>query len=301
MSELTDQAQSLEILATNLRVESALVRALDLLEGLPVAVFKGPLLTRRIYGDLRCRASADNDLWVPPEYVQETLARFLQAGYRPVAGLDAERSLQREGQIALWPDGDDRRVSVDLHAYPFRTTYFDVPSSLIEAHLEEAAIQGRTVRCFDLPLSFVHLVAHYVQHHFEPGLLADLGAAWNAWGKRLQARPDFVQLADRTCSMEAVEYALVGASRAGHVRVSAPPLTRRRARLCVRLCPPDRLPRSVVRKLCSVLLVAPHKLPQDVARAMLLEQDDLESRYGAGPRPWLIARHVAWTLRGGRG
>lgn len=293
--------EALEVLATNLRVEAALWRDLDVLGGLPVAVFKGPVLTRRIYGDLRRRASADNDLWVPPPYTQEAVARFLQRGYRPVAGLSAEAALRRDGQVALWPDGDDGAVSVDVHAHPFRGTYFDVPASLIEAHLEDVRVQGKPVRSFDMPLSFAHLVAHFVQHHFERSLLADIGAAWDAWGPQLGAESGFVELADRTCTLEAVEYALRGAGRLGHLRSSGLQQSRLRARLCAHFCPPESPPAPVVRKFFSVFLVAPHKLPRGVLKAVLLEQDDLESRYGAGSRPSLILRHIARTLRGAPG
>ena len=104
----------LERMATNLRMEDELLGVLTLLDSLPVVVFKGPLLTRLIYGDLRQRASADNDLWVAEPHIGQALARLLAHGYRATPGLDPEGALRRVGQVALFHP-EPRRPSVDLH------------------------------------------------------------------------------------------------------------------------------------------------------------------------------------------
>lgn len=126
-----------ERLATNLRVERALLDVLDLLPEFRVVVFKGGLLTRLIYGDLRKRASADNDLWIEEPDCSTALRRLLDAGFLPLPGIDPERAMRRNGQVALWPGGVMGEVSLDLHAEPFMAALFPVRIEDIRPHLIE--------------------------------------------------------------------------------------------------------------------------------------------------------------------
>ena len=280
-----------ERLATNLRVERALLEVLDVLSGLRVVVFKGGLLTRLIYGDLRKRASADNDLWIEEPECSQALERLLLAGYRALPGIEPRAALRRYGQVALWPGGDLDEVSLDLHAEPFMGALFRVRSEELRSHLIEVPLHDRQVLTFDEPLSLVHMVAHYLQHRLERDHLDEIGAAWDAWSLD---ESELRQLARLTCSEPALEHAIHLAFELGHCKKPPPELTTRRARLCRLLDSKERsqLPPTKGRIL-SYFLAAPSRLPKAAILEIFLEEDDLISRYGEGSRlehTWLRVR-----------
>ncbi len=282
-----------ERLATNLRVEKALLEVLDLLDGFSIVVFKGGLLTRQIYGDLRRRASADNDIWIPEPECSRALSVLLSAGYKPLPGLDAKAALRRYGQVALWPDQDIGSVTIDLHAEPFMGSLFAVDYDVISRHLVEAELHGRRVSTFDEYLAFVHMVAHFLQHRLERDHLEEIGDAWDAWDLdegRLRS------LARASCTEPALEHALYLCNRLGACQ--KPEIGRRsiRARTCARLDPPERGEPSKNRgRVLSYLLAAPHRLPRAVLAGLFLEADDSRSRFGSGSRlrqTWLRVRDL---------
>ncbi len=294
-----------EVLATNLRVEGALVDVLALLADLDVVVFKGPVLTKMIYGDLRRRASADNDIWVRRPQVFEALERLCAQGYRPIPGLDARAALRRVGQVALFR-GDD--PSVDLHAEPFSGRFFSVKAERILAHLRPCVVGDVSLLTFDEPLAFVHMVAHFVQHHFERALLGDLRSAWIRWSENPEISKTVFALAPETCSMPALALVLtlvkeeVGnewAARRCAIPVGLISMSDR-----VRVGVVSRfLSRGVdlsplVRQFLALFLVAPVRLPREIMRATLLEEDDLVSRYGPGRYEVLLLRHMRAKLGG---
>lgn len=290
---LESSQEGWERLATNLRVEKALLEVLDLLQDFRVVVFKGGLLTRLIYGDLRMRASADNDIWIEEPACSQALMRLIAAGYRALPGIDPQRALRRNGQVALWPHGDIDAVSLDLHAEPFMGALFRVQRDAILAHLIEVPIHDRQVLTFDEPLSLVHMVAHYLQHRLERDHLEEIGAAWDAWSLDERA---LRSLARHTCSEPALEHALRLCSELHHCQKEPLRLTSRRAQLCGVFDSKDReqLPPTKGRIL-SFLLAAPSRLPRAVLSEVFLDEDDLISRYGQGPRlyqTWRRARDL---------
>lgn len=282
-----------ERLATNLRVEKALLEVLDLLADFPVVVFKGGLLTRLIYGDLRKRASADNDLWIEEPACSRVLQRLLGAGFRPLSGIDPDAALRRYGQVALWPRGDLGEVSLDLHAQPFMGELFSVKNEDLRAHLIEVPLHDRTVLTFDKPLSLVHMVAHYLQHRLERDHLEEIGAAWDRW----QLDEDELRvLARHTCTEPALEHALLLCAELGHCQKRPLAVKTRRARLCGHLDSPRRSQLPPTRgRIASYLLAAPQRLPRAAFSGVFLESDDLVSRYGKGSRvsqTWRRAREL---------
>lgn len=284
-----------ERIATNLRVEGALLPVLDLLQGLPVVVFKGALLTRRIYGDLASRASSDNDLWVPSAQIREALGRLLSAGFRPLPHVDPWRALRRNGQVPLWPQGDTRRVSVDLHEHPFSARYFSVAEATLQENLESVVVHDRELLTFNHSLAFVHMVAHYLQHHFEEGHLTHIGAAWDSWNSDLN-ETQLRLLARRTCSEAALELVLGCAYLDGHCRTPGLSSKKPLARLVGKALSTGHFEHSLGRKALSLALVAPRRLPQAALASVLLERDDLHSRYGDGASWRLYMRHLRYLL-----
>ena len=291
-----------EVLATNLRVVSSLHRALDLLSGLPVVVFKGPLLTARVYGRLSARASADSDLWVPEARAREALDRLLAANFQPSPHLDPVRALERRGQVALWPAGDVGQVSIDLHARPFSRPYFDVDERVLAEHLELDTTFGRPITTFDRRLAFCHAVAHYVQHHLADSYVDLIGRLWSLVAPhQVGAEPladvrsadgALTDLIGRTCGFPAVEVALRrhaiihGRSHAGRER-------ERRAREVGRvLAAFGGAPPGVVRKFLSLYLVRPERLPSGAWEAAFPPADVLHEQYGLGWRWGLYLRHL---------
>lgn len=296
-----------EVLATNLRVLAALHRVLDLLSELPVVVFKGPLLTMRLYGGLHARASADNDLWLPESSVREALRRLLAAGFTAGPHVEPFAALTWRGQVALWPEGDVDQVSLDLHARPFARPFFSVDDSVLSEHLELDLSTGRPITTFDRRLAFCHAVAHYVQHHLADSQLEVTRRLWLenvAWSDS-SAEPSFdlnegdgelLRLVDRTCGRAAAELALDrcrsldGRPRRGILR--AP---RARA-VALGLAWFGGAPPGVVRKFLALYLTAPERLTSGAWAAAFPPSAVLHEQYGLGPRPWLLLKHLARVL-----
>ncbi len=290
-----------ENLATNLRALGALGSVLDLLFDLDPVVFKGPLLTERVFGGLTARASADNDLWLPGACGELALGRLLGCGYRAEPGIEPRAYLRRHGQLALWPKGDLSGVSVDLHTAAFRADYFSVPDSVIQANLAELEFRGRSVLTFNPELTLCHLAAHWVQHHLDDAHLGLFRAAWLAFAPALdEAR--LRALVCATCRAHA--FGLIerraftdappGGAPAFHV-----PLTKR-ARAVARFLPPpgsEARPRQVARKLLAVVAARPTSPLRSVLGAALLPKEELTTRYGPGSLPALLWRHATWVLR----
>ncbi len=296
--EMSGDTEGWERLATNLRVEKALLQVLELLEGLPVVVFKGALLTRMVYGDLRQRASADNDLWIPHAYAHEALTRLLSAGYLPEPGLDARAAFRRRGQVPLWLAGDFTQVSADLHVEAFSALYFSVDESVLKEHLVSVEIHGRRVQTFDRLLAMTHMAAHFIQHQFEQHVLVVLGHAWDRWHKELDLDELFL-LSSQTCTRSALEYSLWLAHLLGYARCEVPPLSSWRARALAQLHG-DKLPaqRDIYRKFMSLAVSDLKNIPQGMLHSLWLEQDELNNRYGEGARGAQFLKHIAYLFRG---
>jgi len=295
VSTAEETTEEWERLATNLRVERALLDALDCLEDVRVVVFKGPTLTRMIFGDLRQRASADNDLWVARRDANRALHRLLRAGYSPLEGIDPERAMKRYGQVALWPAGDPSSVSLDLHVEPFSARYFDVPETVLEANLVPVDVQGHALLTFSKPLALCHLVAHFVQHHLTTPQLENFAHACHEWGPRVLQEAE--RLAPRTCSAGAFEYSVWLARRRGLLGGTCPELRGRSGFVAALggIAPEEK--HSIVRKFLAVWVSDPKKLPQGVYSSVCLDPDDLHSRYGNGRRATLLGRHFLHLLQ----
>lgn len=299
--EPNDASAPWERLASNLRVERALLSALDLLEGIPVVVFKGGLLTRRIYGDLRLRSSADNDLLVRRVDAHRALERFASRGFVPLEGLDAHRALDRTGQVALWMHGDFDLPSVDLHVEAFSRNFFSVDEATIWSRLETVELHGRSVQTFDGSLTMAHLVAHFFQSLLERRQLADIAAAWRHFGENLardaDSSPAFWATIDQTVGRAALEYAL-GLALAG----SAVPFEARsaRARRALEFWGRvwlDENPATSLRGLVAVLVADPRHLFRSLYRGFCPELDELHSLYGSGHPVRLLLTHWRHRLR----
>lgn len=296
---------SAEILATNLRVLAALHRVLDLLVGLPVVVFKGPISTQGAFGHLGARASADNDLWLPLPAAETALSRLLAAGYLPSPHVDPVLALRTRGQVALWPAGDGSQVSVDLHARPFARPYFEVDEQLLLQHLANDASTGRIIKTFDPDLAFCHAVAHYVQHHFPDDHLELIARLWlvsmglvaEVAGGTVDLDRSLPELVDGTCGRAAAELALRRAAELGRLASTTRP-TERRAREVARVLSHFHgAPPGVIRKFLALYLTAPERLLAGIWHSAFPRNDVLHERYGMGPRPALLLRHLLRVLR----
>lgn len=292
MSRTPSEQLRWERLASNLRVEGALLQVLDLCEDYDVVVFKGGLLTRRLYGDLRERASADNDLLVRGADGPALVSRLTSHGYRPLPGLDAHRALVRTGQVALWPDGKMDAPSLDLHVEAFSRNFFHVSEDAVWSRLEVVDLHGRPIRTFNAALSLTHLAAHFYQHLLDVALLKDLARAWDSFGEQLSSE-ELWGTAHATCGVAALEYAL-GVCRQMFGTRGIPPARTRRARLALDHFGHRWLaghPRGSLRGLLAVCVCGPAQLPRALWRGFFPEGDELVSNYGEGSRLSLVVRH----------
>lgn len=296
---IVDETLAWERLATNLRVERVLLEALEALDGLDVVVFKGGLLTRRIYGDLRSRASADNDLLVRSADGPEALGRLMARGYAALPGLDATRALVRNGQVALFRGAAGDEPSLDLHVSAFSPYFFSVAPDVVWSHLETVSLHGRQVTTFDAPLAFCHMVAHFLQHLLEVAQLEHIGRAWETLGRAVPSA-ELRAVAARTCGEASLEYVLGLAAEFGHVSAETLPMTKSRARLAARVAGRpflDRGPTSGLRALVVLWVTGPGRLPAALTRGFLPEMDELVALYGEGSRGRLLLRHWQHRVR----
>jgi hypothetical protein len=261
-------------------------------------VFKGPLLTQRVFGDLRARASADNDLWVSSDRIDAALGRLLRAGYQPEPQVEARERLRRLGQVALWPRGDFSAVSLDLHAKPFNARYFSVSEELLSRHLVSVAHGSRSFLTFDAKLSLCHLSAHYVQHHLDDSLTPMIGRLYE--GLAVEGQLEQVwRLAEETGTREALWLAL-DRSRTPGSRLHRPRVDPR-AFLIARLLPAaetQRRPREVTRKFLALWVSGPGRVIPGILHGLAPGRDELRTRYGEGSLVRLTAAHVRRVLSG---
>lgn len=293
-----------ERLATNLRVERDLLSLLEILSPLEVAVFKGPLLGLRLYGNWTARASADNDILVRSDQAPDALRRLTRAGYRALPGVEPERALTIEGQVELWPEGDLRRVPVDLHIRAFSGKLFEEHSERVWSEMEWLEIQGRSVRTFNAPLTLVHLVAHALAHHGEASHLRDVAQAWRRWGESLEVS-SLQNLAEDTMGLRSFLFGLALAARAtGQLFELAPfgaAVSAKASRLAAFV------PLGNGRLLRAFVLFYAVGTPaalRGVGRGLFPRSDELSERYGPGPRFNKVRRHLLlrsrqlWSLVG---
>lgn len=164
-----------EALAQNLRVEGELLRIRAALDGIPFAVFKGPILTKRLFHNLDSRESRDNDILVRQRDGVAALSRLVERGYLPLhEEFEPALVLQRTGQISLAIPGAPERPSLDLHIRAFSDHFFAVDEEFLWNSLVTTKVQGESFLTFGDDLMFCHLVAHYIQHLFEPEMLREL-------------------------------------------------------------------------------------------------------------------------------
>ena len=292
MSRADSDQAGWERLASNLRVERALLDALQICQGFEVAVFKGGLLTRRLYGDLRQRASADNDLLVRTADGAAVLDRLTSHGYRALPGLDARRALIRTGQVALWPGGNLDAPSLDLHTEAFSRNFFSVAEESVWSRLETVELHGQRIKTFNAALSLAHLVAHFYQHLLDVSLLPDIARAWERFGASLP-RQELLDVTRETCGMPALEYALGLCRHSVRAEMIPVPQTRRVRFLLQNYGPVwlSKRPRSAFRGFLSVCVCGPAQLPRALWRGFFPEGDELVSNYGVGSRFSLVIRH----------
>ncbi|HET7541857.1 MAG TPA: nucleotidyltransferase family protein [Polyangiaceae bacterium] len=283
-------SRSLGSIAWNLTLEAELVRVLTVLDPVEAVVFKGPLLTRQLYGDLGARISSDNDLLIRSEDAGQALRALARDGYHPLPFDVAESTLAAQGRVTLLKNASSVVHTVDLHVAAFANSLFRVSAELVRAHLEPVALHGRTLLRFDKKLAFAHLVAHFVQHRFDDRILKDLGQAWTRWQDVLRGE-SFREFAERTCTLEAFEYAISAAHALGLTLGPKIAATCPRTRFVLRAFPPERIFEPIylgyVRALWSTLLVRPTAMPKLAWRGVVLPARELAVRQQRPYEPWM--------------
>jgi hypothetical protein len=265
-----------------------------------VVSFKGPLLTRKLYGELGRRTSSDIDILVSSEDAPTALERLLADGYRGLPYGDPRTALSTKGSVNLYRSPESRTPSVDLHVHAFNPTLFEVSPQTIDEHLEQVSVHGTDVLTFDAPLSFVHMVAHFVTHRFERVILRDIGAAWDAWQRELDVDA-LSQLAKRTCTLEALEYALQASHTLGFAKREPLPVTTFRARLVQKRFAPRRIAEheseGYINGFWSTFLVRPSAIPELALRGVYMSPEELSLRYQEPPSWRLFVRRATGPLR----
>ena len=286
----------LQLIAVNLRLEGELLNLLDLLAGLRVVVFKGPLLTKQIYGDLRYRQSCDNDLWVPAEHLDAALERLLQAGYLPLENYDSRLALKTAGQVALWPGGDLGYPSADLHAQPFSVKIFHVEEKFLEQYLVVSDFHGVPVRQFSPVLAMAHLCAHSAQHFFVSKQKKEVRDAFFAFNKA-QDLAEFEKVSRHTCSLKVAQAVLLW-SGVERVYVSAilgkiSPL----AALCAYSLNKGPEATYFTRQLWVLFLRLSPRIIRSLIRAIFPTKNELSMRYDSGNRISQQWKHLMGRAR----
>jgi len=283
-------------LLENLRLERALLDALEVLTSLDVVSFKGTLLTRRLHGNLSGRVSTDNDLLVHPEDFEHAIELLLAQGYRlfgPI-GSTPER-LGAFDQLELYPPVGRTEVVLDLHRYAFSRLHFAANESSVWQNLESSELHGRLLQTFCPELTLVHLVAHAISHGLSERTLEDLHTAMSVLGPSL----DFERtraIARQTVGLTAFETIcrLVGGSSSlgralppfSILWTNRPSITLR-VRLLDGLLPRFRAP-GFRTPLVAFVLLAPERALAVFARALYPGRAELLQRFGSHPC-WRLA------------
>jgi Uncharacterised nucleotidyltransferase len=275
-----------ENLATNLRAEAQLLRVLSRLDPGSVAVFKGPILTRRLYGDLRGRASTDQDLLLRAESAEEVLRVLHQLGFRAPGGIDARQTLVGCGQVSLAPG--DGGVHLDLHLRAFSARYFSEDPDVVWGNMETIDLHGHSVLTMNSRLALAHVAAHCLSHLFDESHLEEVRRAWRTLGPCAKEEA-FSVVAEGTLGWRAFEFCLRMALGDDFPESDWPgpkhPHLARLAQLALRV--PVRA--VTLRGAVVALTVAPKELSKVVRRGVWPSPEELTVRYGPGS---LFARRL---------
>lgn len=295
MGPSSPSLEKLAAIAENLRVEGALLPALDALGELDVVVLKGGLLTRRLYRDLSQRVSSDNDLLIRGGDAREALERLGRAGFATAPGIDPLRALARGGRVEL-STGGESAVTLDLHTRAFDPRLFDEDEEWIWSALVPAEFHGRTVRMMNEALTLAHVAGHALSHGADQAHLRVLSRAFSVWAHSV----DEVALRsaiDKTIGQDVFDFSilLLGPARAEtELPWKASERARSACRWAQRLSWQDR---SIGFRL---LFIAGIKGGPQVMRllsdAVYPGRDELLARYGDRSLPSLLAQHFTARL-----
>ncbi|HEU4751800.1 MAG TPA: nucleotidyltransferase family protein, partial [Armatimonadota bacterium] len=185
----------------NLLLTGELLRLLQLFEeqSLPVVPFKGPVLTRALYGDLSLRPFQDLDLLVRKRDLLRCRDLLLRHGFEPeyrFSPLQLRVHLRAECEYNL--DHPESGLHVELH-WRFVPDYLHFPLSddALWSRLQSTPLGGRSVPTLAPEDLLLVLCMHGLKHFWaDLGLVADVaellrrspGLDWDAlWdrGRRL--------------------------------------------------------------------------------------------------------------------
>lgn len=299
-----EASREVHFIARNLALEAELIRVLQLLEPTRIVSFKGPLLTRKLYGDLSLRVSYDIDILVDRADAQLVLEKLFADGYQGGRFVerreDAWQALRsRKSSVNLFKGVGEHERSLDVHGDAFNPRLFQVSRELVEQHLEEAVIHGQKVLTFDTPLAFAHLITHFISHRFELSILRDIGHAWDQWVHELPSAED--EFWEQTCTREALEYVITASQRRGFAQRPAPLVRTQRAAQVLRFFPPEKIPEdesaAYQRGFWSTWLVNPKALPGQAWRGIYLSPQELAARYGEPASLRLAWRRLTAPVR----
>ncbi len=130
---------------------------------------KGPLLSRRLYGDVGIRTSGDIDILIHPQDVLITRNALLSAGYRLASTLhwstDAATFRSRESEIVFNAPSE---ISVDLH-WRSLPPYFASAMDGVDLwnSLETVELAGQSIQTLQPEALLIYLCAHGSKHMFE--------------------------------------------------------------------------------------------------------------------------------------
>ncbi len=289
--------EKLAAIAENLRVEGALLPALDALRGLDAVVLKGGLLTRRLYGDLSQRISTDNDLLIRSRDAHEALHRLRCAGFGAAPGIDALRALERGGRVELSLEGA-AAVTLDVHTRAFDPRLFDEDEEWIWSALTLADFHGRAVRVMRDPVTLAHVAGHALSHGADQAHLAVLSRAFSLWGHSVDTT-ELRSALEKTIGRDAFEFSILLLELLGEP-VELPWQASERARTAQLWA--QRLSfqkRSLGFRLLFIAgLVGRSRIRRLLSDAVYPGRDELMARYGNSSLPSLLARHLTARIAG---
>lgn len=248
--------------------------------GVAFIVLKGVPLAYRIFGRLEARRIRDNDILVRPRDVDRALGVLRDCGYEPLyPGLLPTKELPRTNQLTMMHRLPTGRVAcAKLHWSAFYPGFFDVP------------------------LTLVHLAAHFAQHACsEAWILRDVAAAWNAWYRDID-RDELLGLARDTGTAHVLEFALRAAEDLDLLVAPAPLIGSWRAAVLRRFLPTRRLfeprPNPDHRRMTLMFLLAGlRRAPRYLLSSLFPTIERMSVIYGRPLSGWLYLRYATRPLR----
>ena len=160
-SSLANSQNVLHLLSKQLKVQRLLKDS-----GVPVAVFKGSVLSQMSYGEISLRTAGDIDLLISPQHFAQVRVLLESLGYEMTPQLTAVQLVSHlKHHCEIQFVRDDWFTVVDLHwALAPKSFVFDLQTDEVMSRLQTVAMAGAEVQTLATEDLILYLSMHGAKH-----------------------------------------------------------------------------------------------------------------------------------------